>query len=811
MTAAFDIVECMTRIRREQPDMSLPVVAVKSLIESIKNSQASTTTELMENLGVASRTLKSLPENKISMIAGSDLFEVERLKELIISKGEKMVESCGNYRQAAAESGVKFIKDDAVILIHSYSRVVMMMLVKAAVSKRFKVIVTDASPSDSGRRAVEELRRSGIPAALINDTAVGYIIEKVDMVLVGAEGVVQNGGLINQIGTYQIAVVSKAANKPFYAVTESYKFVQLFPLNQDDLPISSAIYFTDEEDGGKCLMSNPTIDYTPPNYISMIFTDVGVLTPSGVAEQLMPSGQLTAMARKRAFCFDHVFDGADGIGELFDQAVLPLVESCLAGFNVSLLSIGCSGSGKSFVLGTPRRSSSGACEIYGDWVRDLLDPRKDGLRVDVTVAEGPTTVQSRFTVIDCCALDLFFVDSLGGNCIVSFVMSLNPADSVLLSINALSFAESMRQLVTFPVLNVVIEHKAAAERQLLGKEQEALFTKQALLDAEIRHTTASQEAQSRVKSRLNFNVYQLEETLAQMSGGSDIEHNGSAIGRLDQLRQSNDQLRTSLAELNLQLVDLRTAQRRTAQELKTALLRNEELGLEIIALMNQKVGFDQVQRSSFSTREYISKTVEELFASSQRYEKIIKRQFELLRGAYNMRQTQEQKPETKKNILPTGTRGRSWKGEFSYVPREEPGDNTTLAKFDQIHARFLKSMRDYDVSDRIMGRDPKRPKALHDQLPAGPQHLAAAQSQTQQHVLAQQQQQLMAAQQQHLALHRPVMMQGVEDHAQLQTPDAQESQNQQEPQHCVQQGARAEKGVKRDKESFRTTLVNIVM
>lgn len=39
-----------------------------------------------------------------------------------------------------------------------------------------------------------------------------------------------------QIGTYQLAVMAKALNKPFYVVAESFKFVRMFPLNQDDLP-----------------------------------------------------------------------------------------------------------------------------------------------------------------------------------------------------------------------------------------------------------------------------------------------------------------------------------------------------------------------------------------------------------------------------------------------------------------------------------------------------------------------------------------------------------------------------------------------
>ncbi|KAH9275755.1 hypothetical protein BSLG_006779 [Batrachochytrium salamandrivorans] len=280
------------------PDMSLPVVAIKALIQFSKESQATTFAELFNNLEDASEILKSLPSHTISMMAGCDLYmrlvketmtkeTFEKTKEDFFRRSDTLVSTCVASRKEAAHNGAKFIRDDTVILIHSYSRVVMEMLKNASNKTLIKVIVTEAKPSESGKRAVEELRKLNIRAALVNDSAVGYIIEKVDMVLVGAEAVVQNGGLINQIGTYQIAVVAKATNKPFYVVAESFKFARLFPLNQDDLPIDSPMYFTDEEDHGKYMVSNPKIDYTPPTHISLIFTDVGVLTPSGVSEQLI--------------------------------------------------------------------------------------------------------------------------------------------------------------------------------------------------------------------------------------------------------------------------------------------------------------------------------------------------------------------------------------------------------------------------------------------------------------------------------------------------------------------------------------------
>jgi translation initiation factor 2B subunit (eIF-2B alpha/beta/delta family) len=61
------------------------------------------------------------------------------------------------------------------------------------------------------------------------------------MVLVGAEGVVESGGIINKLGTYQIAICASAHNVPVYVAAESYKFARIFPLNQVALPAASFV------------------------------------------------------------------------------------------------------------------------------------------------------------------------------------------------------------------------------------------------------------------------------------------------------------------------------------------------------------------------------------------------------------------------------------------------------------------------------------------------------------------------------------------------------------------------------------------
>lgn len=36
--------------------------------------------------------------------------------------------------------------------------------------------------------------------------------------------------------------MAKTLNKPFYVVAESFKFVRMFPLNQEDLPNNEKVY-----------------------------------------------------------------------------------------------------------------------------------------------------------------------------------------------------------------------------------------------------------------------------------------------------------------------------------------------------------------------------------------------------------------------------------------------------------------------------------------------------------------------------------------------------------------------------------------
>lgn len=284
---------------REDPDVASAVAAIRSLLEFLKRDQSETILGLRENMTKAIHRLEET-DSSVAVSSGGELFlrfisltslehpDLSQCKNVMIERGELFLKKISLSRGKVGKLCHTFIKDGAKILTHSSSRVVLKVLENAAAdNKRFTVYVTESQPDSAGKLMAQKLRKLNIPVTVVLDAAVGYIMEKVDLVIVGAEGVVESGGVINKIGTYQMAVCSKAHNKPFYVVAESFKFVRLYPLNQQDVP-DRFKYKADILKTVKDLnQEHPMIDYTPPSLITLLFTDLGVLTPSAVSDELI--------------------------------------------------------------------------------------------------------------------------------------------------------------------------------------------------------------------------------------------------------------------------------------------------------------------------------------------------------------------------------------------------------------------------------------------------------------------------------------------------------------------------------------------
>lgn len=295
----FDIAATYLRFLEDDKDMTMPIAAIESLVTMLRIEQPGTSLELIKLVKENIATLKASISNAFSLSAGCDLFmrfvlrntnlysDWESCKKYLVENGELFVQRAKDSRNKLAEYGIPFIKDGDTILVHAYSRVVHQLLLKARKENllRFKVIVTEARPSNQGFKMARLLRDADIPVEVIVDNAVGYVIHKVDKIVVGAEGVAESGGIINHIGTYQIGCLAKINNKPFYVVTESHKFVRLFPLSPSDLP--QKMSGLQESVKGDELSETQFVDFTSHEYITALVTDLGVLTPSAVSEELI--------------------------------------------------------------------------------------------------------------------------------------------------------------------------------------------------------------------------------------------------------------------------------------------------------------------------------------------------------------------------------------------------------------------------------------------------------------------------------------------------------------------------------------------
>ncbi len=149
--------------------------------------------------------------------------------------------------------------------------------------KKLHVFVPETRPYLQGARLTAwELHRSNIPLTLITDNMVGHFLKsgKVGAIVTGADRVAANGDAANKIGTYQIAVLAKENNVPFYIAAPISTFDLSIP-DGDHIPIEERS--SDEVTQIKGIRiapdvhaAHPAFDVTPHRYIAAIFTERGV-------------------------------------------------------------------------------------------------------------------------------------------------------------------------------------------------------------------------------------------------------------------------------------------------------------------------------------------------------------------------------------------------------------------------------------------------------------------------------------------------------------------------------------------------------
>ncbi len=265
-------------------------------------SNASTKEEMINDLNSAKNVLFETRPTAVNLAWGLEkIMEVarsckdpEEIKKIVVETAKQMADQDVKINMTMGKHGSKLFDDNDTVLTHcnagalatvGYGTALGVIRASKESGKNIKVIATETRPVQQGSRLTAfELKHDGIDVSLIPDTAVGYTLANnlVNKIIVGADRILKTGHVFNKIGTYQVALLAKHHNVPFYVAAPLSTFD--LSSNPEDVVIeqrkSSEVTGIGEKKTAPDDINviNPAFDMTPPELISGIITENGVIT-----------------------------------------------------------------------------------------------------------------------------------------------------------------------------------------------------------------------------------------------------------------------------------------------------------------------------------------------------------------------------------------------------------------------------------------------------------------------------------------------------------------------------------------------------
>lgn len=282
---------------------AIGVTAAFGLALAAQASRAKALQELMTDLDTAFKTLRATRPTAVNLFwALERVMEkakraktVEDAKKAVLDEALKMSEEDVEANRHMGANGAKMFRDGDVVLTHcnagslatvAYGTALGVIRAARESGKRLSVIATETRPVMQGSRLTAfELQHDGIDVSLIPDTAVGHMMAKgaIKRVIVGADRVLRSGHVFNKIGTYQVAILASRHRVPFYVAAPLSTFD--FESSPEEVMIEERSVDEVVKVGKKRIapkgvrVFNPAFDMTPPELITGIITEKGVLKP----------------------------------------------------------------------------------------------------------------------------------------------------------------------------------------------------------------------------------------------------------------------------------------------------------------------------------------------------------------------------------------------------------------------------------------------------------------------------------------------------------------------------------------------------
>jgi len=221
--------------------------------------------------------------------------DLHKIKQALVAEAQQIHLEKKATDEAIGRYGAEFMPRDGQVMTHCNAGALATGGIGTALGvirvafeqgRKIHVLVPETRPYLQGARLTAwELHRAGIPLTLITDNMVGHFLKtgKVGAIVTGADRIATNGDTANKIGTYQIAVLAKENNVPFYIAAPVSTFDLSIP-DGDHIPIeeraaAEVTHIQGIRIAPDVPAAHPAFDVTPARYIAAIFTERGVAKP----------------------------------------------------------------------------------------------------------------------------------------------------------------------------------------------------------------------------------------------------------------------------------------------------------------------------------------------------------------------------------------------------------------------------------------------------------------------------------------------------------------------------------------------------
>ena len=221
--------------------------------------------------------------------------DLHKIKQALVAEAQQIHLEKKATDEAIGRYGAEFMPRDGQVMTHCNAGALATGGIGTALGvirvafeqgRKIHVLVPETRPYLQGARLTAwELHRAGIPLTLITDNMVGHFLKtgKVGAIVTGADRIATNGDTANKIGTYQIAVLAKENNVPFYIAAPVSTFDLSIP-DGDRIPIeeraaAEVTHLQGIRIAPDVHAAHPAFDVTPARYINAIFTERGVAHP----------------------------------------------------------------------------------------------------------------------------------------------------------------------------------------------------------------------------------------------------------------------------------------------------------------------------------------------------------------------------------------------------------------------------------------------------------------------------------------------------------------------------------------------------